>query len=136
MDMGEIMKKAVVLEKTMEDKIENMDTGIIHFEKQQKEKERKFIPFSEADAQKAAKKGEKFAGRGMVKTEGFEKTIAFLMGMAGSIFTYMNKNKSFRMELFYDAESLNTNYCFYTPVSQCKKEDSQEFPTKPEGKAQ
>ena len=112
-----------------------MDTGIIHFEKQQKEKERKFVPFSEEEAKKAAKKGEEFAGRGMVKTEGFEKTIAFLIGMAGSIYTYMNNNKSFRMELFYDAESLNTNYCFYTPVSQHEKEESpQEFPIKAEAR--
>lgn len=89
-----------------------------------KENERKFIPFSEEEDRKTAKEGEEFDGRGMVKTEWFEKTITFLMGVTESIFSYMNTNKSFRMELFYDAESLNTNYCFYTPIVQCEQEES------------
>lgn len=30
----------------------------------------------------------------------------------------IQKNKSFRMELFYDAETLKTNYCFFAPIDK------------------
>lgn len=72
--------------------------------------------------------GEKLAGEGFVKTDGFEKSIAFLMLAANRIWEMAKKHKSFRMELAYNAESMNTEYRFF--VSEDDKrlfDDAQEI---------
>lgn len=47
-----------------------------------------------------------------VKTEGFEKSIAFEMSLANLLWETMSKKKNFRMVLEYDAEELNVNIDF------------------------
>lgn len=50
--------------------------------------------------------------RMFVKTEGFERTAAFMMMLSNAIWEEMQKAKSFRMVLEYDAEALNANIDF------------------------
>lgn len=57
--------------------------------------------------------GEKLAGKGFVKTDGFEKLICFLMAASSRIWEMAQKHKSFRMEVEYNAETLNTEYSFF-----------------------
>lgn len=83
----------------------------------------KYESFTVEDAERLAKEGEKLTVKGFVKTDGFEKTVALLMQMTEVIWKITQENKSFRMELFYDAETLNTNYCFFTPTNQCALDD-------------
>lgn len=64
------------------------------------------------------KKNERLAVKGHVRTDGFEKAVVLLMSMAQTIWKLTQRNKSFRMELFYNAETLNTNYCFFTPTDK------------------
>lgn len=54
-------------------------------------------------------------GKGFVKTEGFEKSVVFFMSLLRQIWEVSQKHKSFRLELDYDAEALNTRYRFYVP---------------------
>lgn len=61
------------------------------------------------------KESENLIAEGFVKTEGFEKSVVFLMSLMGQIWEVSQKYKSFRMELDYDAEALNTQYRFYLP---------------------
>ena len=75
---------------------------------------RKYIPFSIEDAKALAKSGEELESKGFVKTEGFEKSIVLWMEMTKEIYRMMSENKSFRMELIYDANALNVNYCFFS----------------------
>lgn len=58
---------------------------------------------------------EYLVAQGFVKTEGFEKSVAFLMTLMQQIWEVSQKYKSFRMEMDYDAETLNTYYRFYVP---------------------
>lgn len=53
-------------------------------------------------------------GKGFVKTEGFEKSVVFFMSLMGQIWEASQRHKSFRLELDYDAEALNTRYRFYS----------------------
>ena len=75
--------------------------------------EQKYIPFTLENAQKLAKGGEELVGKGSVRTEGFEKAITFFMSLTEQIWQMIQKNKDFRMELFYNAETLKTDYCFF-----------------------
>ena len=77
-------------------------------------------PFTIEMTRDLAKDGEELLAKGFVKTEGFDKTVAFLMSLTEEIYRIATKHKSFRMELFYDAETLNTNYCFL-PLIQTGK---------------
>ncbi len=88
--------------------------------------ENKLASLTLEKAEKLAREGERLEGRGFVKTEGFDKTIAFVMSLTETIFQITQKHKSFRMELFYDAETLNTNYCFFTPTDKCELKDTQQ----------
>ena len=82
--------------------------------------EKKYTPFSLEDAEKLVRGNEKLIGRNAVKTEGFEKSIVFLLALTEQIWTLSQEHKSFRMELYYDAETLNTNYCFFAPNDKCE----------------
>lgn len=86
--------------------------------------EQKYESFTVEDAERLARESEKLTCKGFVKTDDFEKTVALLMQMTGVIWKIMQENKSFRMELFYDAETLNTNYCFFTPTNKCVSDDT------------
>ena len=84
-------------------------------------------PLTLEKAEGLAREGERIEGRGFVKTEGFDKTIAFVMSLTQTIWQITQKHKSFRMELFYDAETLNTNYYLFTPVTdKCESNDIQQ----------
>lgn len=82
---------------------------------EEKETERKYVPFSVEDAEKLAKDGERATLKGFVKTEGFDKTVVFMASIMQQIWEVSQRSKSFRMELFYDAEALNTYYVFFHP---------------------
>lgn len=86
--------------------------------------EQKYIPFSLEDAGKLARDGEEIIGMSSVRTEGFEKSIAFLMSLMEQIWQITQERKSFRMELFYNAETLKTNYCFFSPIDEPASNDS------------
>lgn len=86
------------------------------------ESKKKYIPFSMEDAAKLAKGNEKLIAKAHVKTEGFEKSVVFLMSLMEQIWQVSNKCKSFRLELFYDAEALNTNYVFFAPTDQSESD--------------
>lgn len=89
----------------------------------------KYTPFTVEDAEKFAKKGETVVGKGMVKTEGFDKTVAFMMSLMGQLYEVAQTHERFRMELFYDAEALNTNYCFFAPIDKGESDGrKQEYP--------
>lgn len=85
--------------------------------------EQKYIPFTQEDAGKLVRDDEVLMGTGDVRTEGFEKTVAFLMTLMEQIWQVTQKNKSFRMELFFDAETLKTNYCFFAPTDKSASDD-------------
>lgn len=73
--------------------------------------------------EKLKREGEQFENYGWVKTDGFEKSIAFFMTLTENIFKMASKHKSFRMELVYNAETFNTYYFFFVPIeseSDCK----------------
>ena len=94
------------------------------YEKLEKREQR---PLTLEKAEGLAREGERIEGRGFVKTEGFDKTIAFVMSLTETIWQITQKHKSFRMELFYDAETLNTNYYLFTPVTdKCESNDIQQ----------
>jgi hypothetical protein len=78
-----------------------------------KEKERNYEPITKTGWEE----------RGFVKSEGFEKVIVLLMTITEQIWRMMQKHKSFRMELDYDAEALNTNYFFYTANDKSEPDD-------------
>lgn len=78
---------------------------------------REYKPFSEKDTKGMKRAGETLESKGFVKTEGFEKAVVFAISLAEKIYKISSKHKRFRMELFYDAESLNVNYCFFCPSS-------------------
>ena len=88
--------------------------------------EKKYTPFSIEEAKKLARAGEKLESKGFVKTEGFEKAVVLLMSMTQAIWNLTQKNKSFRMELFYDAQTINTNYCFFTPIDTNALDDTKQ----------
>ena len=83
-------------------------------------------PFTIEMARDLARDGEELLSKGFVKTEGFDKSFVFLMSLTEEIYRIATKHKSFRMELFYDAETLNTNYCFFTTNSDGQGETDQE----------
>lgn len=85
--------------------------------------EQKYIPFTLEDAERLAMGGEKLVGKGSVRTEGFEKSVVFLMSMMERIWQVAQENKSFRMELFYNAETLKTDYCFFAPIDKPASDD-------------
>ncbi len=82
--------------------------------------EKKYTPFSIEEAKKLARAGEK------LESKGFEKAVVLLMSMTQAIWNLTQKNKSFRMELFYDAQTLNTNYCFFTPIDTNALDDTKQ----------
>ena len=86
-------------------------------------REQKYIPFTQEDAKKMAKEGEELISKGSVMTDGFEKAVVFLMSLTEQIWKITQKSKSFRMELFYDAETLKTNYCFFVPTGRPVSDD-------------
>lgn len=59
--------------------------------------------------------GYSLESKGFIKTEGFEKVVVLLMTACSELWKLMESKKSFRMELFYDAKTLNTDYRFFTP---------------------
>lgn len=71
------------------------------------------------DGEKLARDGERLVGKGFVKTHGFEGTIAFVMSIMQQMWKIAQEHKGFRMELVYDAETLNTNYFFFAPIDKC-----------------
>ena len=83
-----------------------------------KHSEQKYIPLTLEDAEKLAKDGEELVGKGSTRTGTFETAVVLLMTFAEQIWQMTQKNKSFRMELFYDAETLKTNYCFFAPIDK------------------
>ncbi len=80
--------------------------------------EREYVPFSLDKAKGLAREGEELVAKGMVKTEGFEKAVVFWMNLMETIWKVSNEHKNFRMELFYNAETLNTDYCFFAPTDK------------------
>lgn len=78
--------------------------------------EQNYIPFTLEEAQGLAKSGEELAAKGGIRTEGFEKAVAFFMTLTEQIWELTQEHKSFRMELFYNVETLKTNYCFFIPA--------------------
>lgn len=66
-------------------------------------------------AEELTKPDEKLAVKAIVKTEGFEKTVIFMSELMRQFYLMAARHKSFRMELFYDAEALNVDYCFFVP---------------------
>lgn len=84
--------------------------------------EQKYIPFTQEDAVNLARNNEELIAKCCVKTEGFEKAVVFLMSLMEQIWQVSNKYKRFRMELSYDAESLNTNYVFFAPTDQSESD--------------
>ncbi|MDE6052490.1 MAG: hypothetical protein K2G55_01730 [Lachnospiraceae bacterium] len=94
--------------------------------------EQKYISFTEEDAEKLAKDGEKLIGKGSTRTECFDKAVVFFMSLMEQIWQIAQKSKSFRMELFYDAEILKTNYCFFVPTDRSVSDDTcPEFSSNP-----
>ncbi len=85
--------------------------------------EQKYIPFTLEDAKKLKKDREELVGKGSIRTEGFENTVVFLMTLMEQIWQVSQINKSFRMELFYNAETLKTNYCFFAPTDKSVSDD-------------
>lgn len=84
-------------------------------------KERNYEPF---DVKKFLRGGEKLYGKGFIKTEGFEKTVAGF-SLAEKLFRIMEEKKSFRLELVYDAKALNTNYCIFVSTDEDKGKNAQ-----------
>ena len=76
----------------------------------------KEVRMRQEDAEKLVKKGEKLGAQGFVKTYGFEHSMVFLMQFAKAFCKTVSEHKSFRMELIYDAEALNTDYVFFIPT--------------------
>lgn len=74
--------------------------------------------------------GEQLVEKGFVKTYGFEETIAFIMSITQQIWRIAQKHKSFRMELAYDAKTLNTNYFFFAPTDKCAEGCMNQEPSK------
>ena len=69
------------------------------------------------------------AQSGFVKTASFERTIAFLAMLTEILTEAASKYKSFRVELEYDAEALNTYYAVSVPMQSdgdCRTVESQE----------
>ena len=79
---------------------------------------REYVPFRDGDAEQLAHEGEHLVSRGFVKTQGFEETIVFVMSLVQQIRDVAQQHKSFRMELHYNEETLNTNYCFFVPTDK------------------
>lgn len=79
------------------------------------------VPFH-SYASKLARDDEKLIADAFVKTEGFDKSVVFFMSLLEQIWQVANKYKSFRMELYYDAEALNTNYAFFVPIDQSESD--------------
>lgn len=84
--------------------------------------EKEYTPFSLEDAKELVKDNEKFVAKAFVKTEGFDESVVFFMSLLQQIWQISSKYKRFRMELFYDAESLNTNYVFFAPTDQSESD--------------
>lgn len=74
--------------------------------------------FSIEDAKKLVRDGENLIGKGSVDTDGFNEAIGFFMSLTEQIWRITQKHQSFRMELYYDAETLKTNYCFFAPIDK------------------
>ena len=81
---------------------------------------REYVPFGDKAAEQLAREGEHLVSRGFVKTQGFEETIAFVMSLTKEIWNIAQQHKGFRMELSYNAETLNTNYCFFATTGKCE----------------
>lgn len=81
---------------------------------------REYVPFGDKAAEQLAREGEHLVSKGFVKTQGFEETIVFVMSLTKEIWNIAQQHKGFRMELFYNAETLNTNYCFFATTGKCE----------------
>lgn len=77
-------------------------------------------PFTIEMARDLAKDGEELLSKGFVKTEGFDKTVAFLMSLTEEIYRIATKHKSFRMELFMTRKPLIRTIAF-SPLIQTGK---------------
>lgn len=69
--------------------------------------------------------GYSLESEGFVKTEGFEKIVSLMATAGNELCKLMEDKKSFRMELYYDAKTLNTEYRFYVPNARNVPEDSE-----------
>ena len=88
------------------------------------EGKRKYTPFREEDAEMLRRDGEKLVQKGLVKTEGFDKSVVFCSTWMQQILKMMEQHKTFRMELLYDAEALNVNYCFFAPMNTSESDNN------------
>lgn len=72
---------------------------------------------NKAKAEKTLKEGEKLDKVLSIKTDEFGKVTAFLWSFLKELYDYqMNgKQKSFRMEMFYDEEALQTEF-YFVPI--------------------
>jgi len=89
----------------------------------------KVSSMTEDDAKKHVRDGEELVGHGFVKRDGFDKSMVFLRCFADGLVKMASRHQSFRMELVYDAETLNTDYYFFAPSkdgSQCKTSECKE----------
>ncbi len=91
---------------------------------------RKDTGFPLEDAQRLTKESETLRLIARIETESFEKTIVNLMEIAHQMWEISNEHRSFRMELFYNAETSRVNYYFFVPSdksgSDCSRQESVE----------
>lgn len=69
-------------------------------------------------------KEENFNG---VNTEGFEKAVVLLKHWAEMTLKEMQKQKSFRIEIKYNAEARKTDFCIYTPIEHGSSDTQPEY---------
>lgn len=89
---------------------------------------KKYIPFHD-EAPKLAREGEELTARAFMKAEVFEKATCSMATMLGALQEMMKTGKRFRMELIYDPESLNVNYCFFAAKEGASSDMNQESAT-------
>lgn len=88
--------------------------------------ERKKEFYSIEESRNRARVGERFICKGVVKTNGFDGTVAFMTAFMEQLYHMTSKYQSFRMELLYDAKALNTDYFFFVPITECGSDDIEE----------
>jgi len=67
----------------------------------------------------------KYVQAGLVKTEGIEKTIAFISMLSDMMWRAASEHKSFRLELEYDAKAPNAYFTISVPT---KSESDEALP--------
>ena len=98
-------------QKAFEELVKKYSNGGFH-------SEQKHVPLTLEKAQKLARAGEEVVGKGSIMTEDFEKSVVCLMSLMEQIWQVGQKRQSFRMELYFNAETLQTNYCFFAPTDK------------------